>query len=76
MTQDDIYAAAREILKGIEDLPLDRLTIGEALFLFHRCVRSADGVPNIITGFNEDDLDELIDIAKGAIARGGPNAIH
>lgn len=76
MKQDDIYRAAQGLLKDIEDIPMNRLTVGESLFLFRHCLRFADKSPTIIASFSENDLLELIDIVRDILARGGTTAVH
>ncbi len=76
MTEEEIHAAAEEILKSMEDVPLGRLTLTEALFLFKHCMRRAYDNPTIVSAFNADDLLELIEISQAVAARTGPNAKH
>ena len=76
MEQERVYEAAREILKGIEDIPVGRLTIGEALFLFRNCLRSTEYGLQTVSSFNEKDLQELLTIASALARRGGPFTTH
>lgn len=76
MTQEEVYAEARRVLYGIQDIPMSRFTFGEALFLFRYCMRSPGEDPNIVANFSEEDLLELVTIAHAVVQRAGPNAIH
>lgn len=76
MEKEQIYQAARGLLQDIADVPMNRFTVGEALFLFRRCLRDGGKKPDIVAAFNEDDLQELIDIVQAVLTRGGKTAIH
>ena len=76
MDQDEIYTAARQILKDIADAPMSRFTLADMLFLCRNCPRAPGEDPNVIASFDEDCLSELIDIARKVLARGGPTAIN
>lgn len=76
MEKDRVYAVAREILKGIEDVSMDRVLLGEQLFLSRHCIRLADGSMNVVATFGEPELQELLRVAQAILARSTPREIH
>jgi len=76
MEQNRMYAAAREILRGLEDVTLDRVTVGEALFLFRKCLRTPEHGWNVTAEFKETDLQELIRIGQAILARRSKRDVH
>lgn len=76
MEQERIYARAREVLQGLEDVTLDRLTVGEALFLFRNCMRTTAHGWNVIANFSEKDLAELLRIGQAILARQPRRDVH
>ena len=76
MEKNRLYGHARDILRGIEDVPMEQLTLGEALFLFRHCLRYADGRMQIVEGFGEAELVELLNITRKILARRDPRKVH
>ena len=76
MTQAKVYEAAREVLKGLDHIPMGQFLFGESLFLMRHCLRDANGGYNVVASFDERDLEALIKIAQAVLQRSPQYMVH